>query len=141
MNLEEEDRVVQAEIGGIWYPGYSDKKPNCSCKRCEQRGVLGLPKPVPTTCMNLHCSYAVLFSTSSRPHLYKEYLNILAETEGSQNYRMKSQHHRKSAANLPFFPRRSAQRPRGSGKVYPSATSSSSRENGITGLNHGPTDS
>lgn len=81
--------------------------------------------------MNLHCSCSCtgIFSTSSRPHLM--HLNTLAETEKrSQKYRVKSQHHW-SQQQTSLFPRRSSQHPCGSGKVYPSAISSSSK-NGIT---------
>ena len=102
MNLEEQDHMVQAEICGIWYPEYREKKTNSSCKRQEQSGVLGLLKPVPTSCTNLHCSYTVVCSTSSTPHLVQ--LNMLAEREeGSQKYRVKSQHHWSQQQTCLFF--------------------------------------
>lgn len=98
MNLEEQDHTAQAEIHGssrdTWYlvSTVQEEKSNWSCKRWEQSGVLGLLKPVPTSCMNLPCSYTTIFSTSSRPHLV--HWNILAGTEeGSQKHRVRSQHH------------------------------------------------
>lgn len=102
MNLEEQDHTVQAEIGGSWYPGYREKEPNWSCERWKPSGVLGLLRAVPTSCMNLHFSYRIILSTSSRPHLI--HLKILAETEeGSQKYRMDSQHRWSQQHTLLFF--------------------------------------